>query len=77
MVKNNKKRVMITLPKKQLEWLEGFCKNHNKTISKYISYMLAHKAEEMLLFLKIDEENIYTREELDEIIKTKWIDEDE
>lgn len=74
-VKSNKKRVMITLPKKQAEWLSAFTKSKDITISKYISWLLYHKAEEMLVLLKIDETNIYTREELQEIAQTRWLDE--
>lgn len=75
MVKNNKKRVMITLPKRQLEWAEKFAKEHGKTLSKFISYMLAHRADEMINFFEIDGNN-YTKEELQEIINTKWVEDE-
>ena len=70
------KRLRITLPPKQKEWLLKFCKEHNITPSKYISWMLSKKAEEMIQILKIDK-NTYTEEELEEIqkiIRVKWVD---
>lgn len=74
-VSKYKKRVMITLPKKQAEWLTAFTKSRDITPSKYISWLLYYKANEMLILLKVDKTNIYTEEELLEIAKTKWLDE--
>lgn len=76
-VKANKKRVMITLPKAQAEWLEKFTKERDITISHYISWMLAKKAEEMIKILKIQNEKDYSEAELHEIleiIKKEWVD---
>lgn len=75
-VKINKKRVMITLPRRQVEWLYDFCERHDITLSHYISWILTKKAEEMLTILKAQEKP-YTESELEEtlrIIKTKWVD---
>lgn len=76
--KSRKKRVMITLPIKQVEWITQFCKDHRISVSHYISWMLAKKAEEMIDILRIDARQ-YTPEEYDEminLIKTKWVDVD-
>lgn len=73
-VSKYKKRVMITLPEKQAEWLASFTKSRGITPSKYISWLLYYKADEMLRLLKVDETNIYTEEELREIAQAKWID---
>lgn len=75
-VKINKKRVMITLPRRQVEWLYDFCSKHDITLSHYISWILTKKAEEMLTILKL-QHTPYTENELNEalrIIKTKWVD---
>lgn len=73
------KRIRITLPPKQKKWLLDFCKTHKISVSKYISWMLAKKAEEMIEILRIDK-NTYTEEELDEIVRilrTKWVNVDD
>lgn len=73
MIKESNERLQITMSKKQRKWLLEFCKNHDITPSKYICWMLSKKAEEMLLLLKINEDNFETREDLMQIIKTNWI----
>lgn len=77
-VKKSNKRIMITLSKNQVNWLEKFCKKHGTTPSKYIKFLLSVKAEEMLYVLGIIDINTKEYEELTEelqqIIKTKWID---
>lgn len=74
MLGKNKKRVELSLPKKQAEWLANFCKSRDIKPSKYISWLLYYKADEMLSLLKIDETNTWTREQLQEIIKAEWIE---
>lgn len=74
--KSRKKRVMITLPIKQVNWITQFCKEHRISLSHYISWMLSKKAEEMIEILRIDARQ-YTEEEYEEIIKiikTKWME---
>lgn len=73
-VSKYKKRVMITLPVKQAEWLAAFTRSRDITPSKYISWLLYYKADEMLRLLKVDETNIFTEKELQEIAQTKWLD---
>lgn len=73
-ISKNKKRVELSLPVKQADWLKQFCKNKGITPSKYITWLLYYKAEEMLLLLKVDHTNIYTEEELKQLIATKWIE---
>lgn len=68
--------LQVSMKKEQRDWLYSFCKKHDITPSKYIRWLLSKKAEEMLRLLKIDDANIYTREELDIIVHHNWIDED-
>lgn len=53
MVKNNNRRIAITLSKKQYEWLKKFTKKHNITISKYIVWLLSKKANELSVMLEL------------------------
>lgn len=77
MVKSSNKRIMITLSSKQVEWLDGFCKNHDITASKYISWLLSKKAEEMLVLIENRQPNWweehFTIEELTQIAKADWL----
>lgn len=76
MIAKNNKEIRITLTQAQANWLENICKKANITKSRYISWILAKKAEEML---KVLNQNTtlyaYTEEEISEILKTPWIDE--
>lgn len=73
-VKETNERVQITLTKKQSKWLKEFAKEHNITPSKYISWLLYRKAEEMITLLKLKKDDELTQEKFNEIIKAKWID---
>lgn len=53
MIKDNNKRITITLSKKQFEWLKKFTKKHNITISKYIVWLLSKKASELSIMLEL------------------------
>lgn len=73
-LKKNKKMLQVSISQEQYKWLDQFCKNRGITKSNYIKWMLCKKAEEMLLLLKVDPENRYTQDELEEIIKYKWLE---
>lgn len=74
MIKKGNVRVMITITEKQKKWLYKFCKNHSISPSKYITWLLSKKAEELLLLINMKKANIYTENELKEIINDhSWI----
>lgn len=77
MVKDTNKRVTITLSKKQITWLNKFCKKHNITVSQFIKWQVSLKAQEMITLLKLVKDadtGIEDMEALNEIVKAKWID---
>lgn len=77
MVKATNKRVMITLSKKQITWLNKFCKKHNITVSQFIKWQVSLKAQEMITLLKLVKDadtGIEDMEALNEIVKAKWLD---
>lgn len=75
MIKKGNSRIMITITDKQKKWLYKFCKNHSLTPSKYITWLLSKKAEEMLLLLNMKKNNIFTEEELMELVNDhSWLD---
>lgn len=87
MVSNKNVRIHVTLSKTQKKWLDNFCKKHDITPSKYISWLLVKKAQEMIRILHVSnyEMNIEEIQEMDEswkfddeetlrIIKTKWVE---
>lgn len=77
MVKDTNKRVMITLSKKQITWLNKFCKKHNITVSQFIKWQISLKAQEMITLLKLVKDadtGIEDMEALNEIVKAKWLD---
>lgn len=53
MIKDNNKRITITISKRQFEWLKKFTKKHNITISKYIVWLLSKKASELSIMLDL------------------------
>lgn len=76
MINKNNETIKITLSKKQAEWLENTCKKAKITKSKYISWLLAKSAEEMLKVLKNNSNwGNYSDDEIQKIISTKWLDE--
>lgn len=77
MVKDTNKRVTITLSKKQITWLNKFCKKHNITVSQFIKWQVSLKAQEMITLLKLVKDadtGIEDMEALNEIVKAKWLD---
>lgn len=76
MINQNNKEIKITLSKKQAEWLENVCEKAKISKSKYISWLLAKSAEELLKVLKSNSNwGNYSDEEIQQIISTKWLDE--
>lgn len=74
MIKKGNVRVMITMTEKQKKWLYKFSKNHSISPSKYITWLLSKKAEELLLLINMKKANIYTENELKELINDhSWI----
>lgn len=68
---------MITLSKKQITWLNKFCKKHNITVSQFIKWQVSLKAQEMITLLKLVKDadtGIEDMEALNEIVKAKWLD---
>ena len=72
------KEIRLTLPKAQAEWLENTCKKAKISKSKYISWCLAKKAEELLKVLNLNSYlGNYKKEEIAEIIEEPKITDDE
>lgn len=75
MISHKNKEIRITLSKDQANWLENTCKKAGITKSEYISWMLVKSATELLKVL--NQKSLfgnYTDEEIQRIIKTKWIE---
>lgn len=69
MISENNKEIRLTLPKAQAQWLENTCKIAGISKSKYISWCLAKKAEELLKVLNLNTAlGNYSNEEIKEII---------
>ena len=66
-IKKGKTRIIITLPDTQIAWIKNMAKKSNITVSKFISWFFARKAEEIYVFLKFKEQRP-TKAELDEMI---------
>lgn len=74
MISDKNKEIRITISKDQAKWLENTCKKAGITKSEYISWMLVKSATELLKVLNQKTEfGNYTEEEIQKIIKTKWI----
>ena len=72
------KEIRLTLPKSQAEWLEKTCKKAGISKSKYISWCLAKKAEELLKILNLNSVmGNYSKQEIKEIIEPEKISEEE
>lgn len=76
-IKKTNERIIITLPTTQVKWLESMSKKAEISKSKFVSYFLARKADELYNFMKFNENKPTPQEleELMEIIHTKWIEE--
>ena len=69
MIANYNKEIRLTLPKAQAEWLENTCKIAGISKSKYISWCLAKKAEELLKVLNLNTSlGNYSNEQIRQII---------
>lgn len=66
-IKKGKTRIIITLPDTQIAWIKNMAKKSKLTVSKFISWFFARKAEEIYLFLKFKEDRP-SKAELDEMI---------
>lgn len=80
MRKKGNVELRITISEAQDKWLRKFCKTHGTTPSKWISFLLVKKTEELAAYLRWEKHPEQTNEELEEMIriaKTPWIDEDE
>lgn len=75
-VKKGKTRVIITLPDEQLNWLKSMTKRTHLTLSKYISWLMAKKAEELYMLLHINENRPSDAElkSILEVARMKWLD---
>ena len=74
-INNTKTRIIITIPKSQAEWIDKMAKKAQVSRSKYISWFMARKADELYTFMSFDEAKP-SQEDLDEIIKiikTPWL----
>lgn len=70
MISQFNKEIRLTLPKSQAEWLEKTCKKAGISKSKYISWCLAKKAEELLKILNLNSVmGNYSPKEIKEIIQ--------
>lgn len=73
MIKETNERIMITLPKKQVEWLREFCNKKHITTSTFIKYLLVKKTNELAELIGIMEQPDDLNE-LIKIVQTKWVD---
>lgn len=75
-IKQGKSRIIIALPDEQIKWLTAMSRKAGVTKSKFISWFLARKADELYNFLKFNDEKPSPQEmeQLLKIIKTKWLD---
>lgn len=75
MIKEGMVNVKITLSTDQFIWLEKQSKKLKMTKSKFIAWILSKKANEMIeyLYLKDNEYTEHTLEKMIEIIKTPWL----
>lgn len=76
MVKGSNIRIQITLSKAQANWLKNLCKKAGISTSKYISWILSKKADELLNLLNLNTHfGSYTEEQIKELMNINWIDE--
>ena len=71
MVKDTNQRVTITITKKQYKWLLDQSLKKEITISKFISWLLIAKCNEIYDYMRF---NVNSMDELIEIAKANWID---
>lgn len=75
MISPNNKEIRLTISKAQADWLENLCKKAGISKSRYISWCLAKKAEELLKVLNLNSQlGNYQKDQIAEIIKTEGED---
>lgn len=75
MIKDTNKRIMITLSKKQIAWIEKLAKQTRLTKSNLIKWLVSKNVEVLIEYIYRKENNL-TTEEIQRIIKTSWLDDD-
>ena len=73
MIKPENERLMITLSKKQVKWLNDSAKKLGMTTSKFIKWLIDKNVASMARKLMTEEQ----LQELIRILKTPWINFDE
>lgn len=76
MIKDTNKRIMITLSKKQITWIEKLAKQTRLTKSNLIKWLVSKNVEVLIEYIYRKENNL-TNEEIYRIIKTSWLDEND
>lgn len=76
MIKDTNKRIMITLSKKQIAWIEKLAKQTRLTKSNLIKWLVSKNVEVLMEYIYRKENNL-TTEEIQRIIKTSWLDEND
>lgn len=74
-IKKTNQRIMITLSKKQVAWIEKLAKQTKLTKSNLIKWLISKNVEVLLEYI-YRKENDLTNEEIYRIIKTSWLDDD-
>lgn len=72
MIREDKQRVMITLPKRQLAGLRNCAARQKIPLSKLISQIISKKVEKLMI--SNDIYKTLTQDEMIRIAKAKWID---
>lgn len=72
-VKDTNQRIMITLSKKQITWIEKLAKQTRLTKSNLIKWLISKNVEVLIEYIYRKENNL-TNEEIYRIIKTSWLD---
>lgn len=73
MIKPTNKRIMITITKKQDDWLNNLAKQLHITKSNAVKWLVSKNVEVLIEYIWRKENNL-TNEEIQEIIHTKWLD---
>lgn len=73
MIKDTNKRIMITLSKKQIAWIQKLAKQTRLTKSELIKWLVSKNVEVLIEYIYRKENNL-TTEEIYRIVKTSWLD---
>jgi hypothetical protein len=74
-IKKTNQRIMITLSKKQVAWIEKLAKQTKLTKSNLIKWLVSKNVEVLIEYI-YRKENDLTNDEIYRIIKTSWLDDD-